>query len=90
MILKEIGRPRLDAFIPELLEWLRDKTLPGARIVAEVLAEMENGTLLPHLQRAIAKAALIEGEYEWVFNLQVLKEKVSGRLPEGSNPRYVF
>ena len=75
LVLAEIGRPRIDAYIEPMLVWFLDRNWPGAQIIAELLMGGNSKVLLLHLDIALKQATDIDDE-GWIYFLNEFKEEI--------------
>ena len=73
-VVEKIGTPKNTFFIPDLLKLMQDINWPGAWQAVEVLAKMENKTLLPALCATI-RDAYQEGDTLWLGGLKKVVER---------------
>jgi hypothetical protein len=80
-VLKRIGFPKLNPYVPTLLEWFQDPNWPGWEKILSVLKESERGTLIPALESALGKAIQDKDEM-WVDGLRNVLLKCEIRREE--------
>lgn len=68
IILKEIGYPRNRLTLPYLMIWFQDVNWPGVSTIVELLKEIDEEILIPHIKCAMEKA-LIDNDECWAFGI---------------------
>lgn len=67
--LKLMGRPALDEALPDMMEWLRDMSWPGAEEIRRLLlSDVPRGNLAQLIENAAGKA-VSQGDSQWLSNL---------------------
>ena len=64
--IREIGYPKIEEIIPDLIVWLQDMTWPGAMIIEDVLMTVPREVLTKHIENAVEIAWDSEDD-EWIY-----------------------
>lgn len=72
LALQLMGRPYLDAALPDMMGWLRDMSWPGAEEIRRLLLNtVPKGNLAELVERA-AEQAISQQDLQWITNLASL------------------
>ena len=83
--LSMIGFPRLEARIPQLLEWFQDLNWPGVDIVISLLRRAPQDRLLKQMESAVG-AACADGDEQWLGGLKRLALTLGIGIEKFTNP----
>ena len=90
LVFAEIGSPRIDPYLPKLLNWLMDMNWPGASVIFELLSGIDELVLAPALKGSIA-TAISEGDEDWFDSLHELSVCIGGEeLPKEISPEVML
>lgn len=83
-VIRNIGFPRVNPVLPEILCWLQDMNWPGASVIFDFLKSIDKPILVPYIETALKKAS-DEEDYVWIASMKELLAEIDAHENDFSN-----